>query len=256
MDFLRNKFKRLKSYVRVIRYSYYTLVFNFYYLPFKQAIKFPFIFYNSAEFSSLKGTVKLTDKIRPGMVIFGLPNNPMFQKNLKFIWHNNGGECKFGQGVGFHQGCAIRIEQSGRLEFQRNISIVSNSKFVCAKSIFIGENTIISWDVLIMDTDSHPIYDLEKQSLKKIHDSIIINQNCWIGTRSIILKGTELPPHTILAANSLANKKYNIDPFSLIAGNPAKLKSNKLSRLENDMISDESIKKSIDAFNESKNRPN
>ena len=44
-----------------------------------------------------------------------------------------------------------------RLEFGNNVWINSGSKLICCKHITIGDNSIISWDVEIRDSDIHSL---------------------------------------------------------------------------------------------------
>ena len=47
----------------------------------------------------------------------------------------------------------------------------------------------------------------------------IINDHCFIGANSIILKGVEIGQCSVVAAGSIVNK--NIQPYTIVAGNPA-----------------------------------
>jgi acetyltransferase-like isoleucine patch superfamily enzyme len=64
---------------------------------------------------------------------------------------------------------------------------------------------------------------MEDGSITSLTAPIRIGSNNWIGNRCSIMKGATLPSYTIVAANSLCNKKYDFPEYSLIAGSPAKL---------------------------------
>jgi len=52
----------------------------------------------------------------------------------------------------------------------------------------------------------------------------VIEDYCWIGNTSTINGNVTLPVGTIVGSNSLVNKSFkDIEPFSIIAGIPAKL---------------------------------
>lgn len=226
---------------RKLRYLYYSVRFNFHYLPIKQALKLPILFYNKGEFSSMKGTVKIKGTVKHGMIVIGIPNNPIYPKNSKFIWHNLGGECIFSSGIGFQQGSAIRIGRSGRLEFGNDIAIGPNCKIICFNNIKFGNHFRMGWDILIMDTDFHYTYNLEKCRTSTLTKPILLDDNCWIGVRSIIYKGTILPKYTIVGANTVLNKNYDCEPFSLLVGSPARVKKMGVCRLLDDNISQSEI---------------
>lgn len=53
------------------------------------------------------------------------------------------------------------------------------------------------------------------------HLTTIIGDNCFIGLNAIILPGVVIGSNVIVAAGSVVTK--NIDDFSVVAGNPAKV---------------------------------
>jgi serine acetyltransferase len=97
--------------------------------------------------------------------------------------------------------------------------------FVIAKEITIGKHTRISFYTQILDSSGHPIEaDLRRQNLPP-HPSdvkpVIIGDDVWIGQRCLILPGTRIGDGCIVSAGSVVRGKF--PPYSLIAGNPAKV---------------------------------
>jgi len=89
----------------------------------------------------------------------------------------------------------------------------------CFSKIEIGNNTVISENVAIWDSDAH-------QTIKKDHLSpkpVVIGNDVWIGTNVTILKGVRIGDGAIIAAGSLVNK--DIPEKCLAAGIPAKVVS-------------------------------
>lgn len=91
-------------------------------------------------------------------------------------------------------------------------------------SISIGKDVKCGGNVRIFDHDFH---SLDPECRRGINDRlfirtkpIIIGDDCFIGTNSIILKGTELGPRTIVAAGSVVFG-LKTPPDSLVKGNPA-----------------------------------
>lgn len=77
-----------------------------------------------------------------------------------------------------------------------------------------------------MDTDWHSIQNTITGEIYPDTKEIIIGNNVWIGTRSVILKGSVIPDGCIIGANTLCSKYFS-ETESVIAGNPARIcKSN------------------------------
>jgi len=69
-----------------------------------------------------------------------------------------------------------------------------------------------------MDSDLHKIKDFEGNILND-PQPIIIGNNVWLGCRSIILKGTNIPDNCVVGTGSLVNKSFT-GANQVIAGNP------------------------------------
>lgn len=87
-------------------------------------------------------------------------------------------------------------------------------------NISIGNNCMFSYGIEIRNSDSHKILN---DSLERINKGkeIIIEDNVWVGTRVMILKGTHIKNSAVIGACSLVNSL--IDEKSLAAGYPAKI---------------------------------
>lgn len=79
-----------------------------------------------------------------------------------------------------------------------------------------------------MDTNFHENIDLATNTTSPKNKENIIGRHVWIGTRSMILKGSYIPDGCIIGASSVVNKKYNEDN-SLIAENPTIIKKKNIT---------------------------
>lgn len=88
--------------------------------------------------------------------------------------------------------------------------------FDCNGGIYIGDFTTIAGSGSQFLTHSIDVY-------KNIQDVAPINigNYCFVGTKSIILKGSTLPNFCILGAGSILLKSFS-DEYSVYGGNPAK----------------------------------
>lgn len=99
----------------------------------------------------------------------------------------------------------------------RRCTISSNKK------ILIGNHCVISYDVSILDHDHHTQSKKIKptDNLLTKGQEIVIEDECFIGAKSTILKGVHLGKHCVVGANSVVTKSF--PAFSVLAGNPAQL---------------------------------
>ncbi len=120
-----------------------------------------------------------------------------------------------------------------------NNSFVGGGVFICANEITIGSDVMFSWGCTIIDTDAHSLnWEYRKDDVKNwkrgldenaigkykdwtnvVNKKIEIQDKAWIGFNVIILKGVTIGEGAIVAAGSVVTK--NVDPFTLVAGNPA-----------------------------------
>ena len=109
---------------------------------------------------------------------------------------------------------------------------VGASLLVCHTSITLEDDVIISWDVTIVDHDSHALSwdhrcrdvsdwrighkNWDHVSVEPVH----IERKAWIGFGAAILKGVRVGEGAIVGAGSVVTK--DVPPFTVVAGNPAR----------------------------------
>lgn len=92
-----------------------------------------------------------------------------------------------------------------------------NSNSYCS----IGKNCMISFDVILYNTDAHPVMDTKTMKLINKVKGISIGNHCWIGQKASILKNTIIPNDCIIGYGAVVSgilKEEN----AAYAGNPAK----------------------------------
>jgi acetyltransferase-like isoleucine patch superfamily enzyme len=103
------------------------------------------------------------------------------------------------------------------------------------ESITIGKNVLISHNVGISDTSAHEFdYKVRAEQYKSLIKNgfpkenfgvktapIIIEDHAWINFNAIIMRGVTIGKGAIVAAGSIVTK--DVPPFTLVAGNPAKV---------------------------------
>lgn len=100
--------------------------------------------------------------------------------------------------------------------------------------IMVGDRVLASANVIIHDTDSHPIppksrFEQTKQIFETGHPSINpgirsapirIGDDVWIGAGAMILKGVSIGDAAVIGAGSVVTK--DVPSGTIVAGNPAR----------------------------------
>ena len=91
---------------------------------------------------------------------------------------------------------------SGALLESKFFTMNSNSVLIAAKKIVLGQDVMIARNVVIYDSDFHSILGQKGEVLNE-SKPVILGDHIWLGTNSIILKGTEIGNNSIVGANSI-----------------------------------------------------
>lgn len=193
-----------------------TLRFNLHYFPFATAIKMPVVVSHRTFLRELHGKVNLPDNIETAMIKIGFGDVGHYdRKRSRTIWQVSG-EVDFGGKASIGHGSKISVR--GKLNLGEKFNMTAESTIVCAKEITIGNDCLVSWNVLLMDTDEHPLYDAENQRINE-DKPIVIGNHVWIGCKCIILKGAQMPDNSVLAAGTLLKSAF-AGNSQVVGGNP------------------------------------
>lgn len=130
-------------------------------------------------------------------------------------------------------GVLVVETEKSRLTIGNRVFIGGQSLIDCLQQITIEDDVLISYQVIIMDSDNHSLRaserrgDLERWRNQKYDWSsvksspILIRSNAWIGARAIITKGVTIGEGGIVASGSVVTK--DVPPFTIVAGNPAQV---------------------------------
>ena len=193
-----------------------TLYFNFHYLPISQALHIPIIIYKRTKLSKIKGEVLIKSEPKFGLIKIGhYAVGTLDMKYNRTIWQNEG-TVVFNGRASIGSGARISVNKEAILTFGKNFCITGGSSIICSKAISFGENCLLSWDILIMDTDFHSIIDSNNIIVNK-PKSITIGDHVWIGCRSLILKGVSICNDVVIAAGCRITKDI-IAPHVIVGG--------------------------------------
>ena len=200
----------------IIRSIPKTLRFNFHYFPLKTALKLPVVVSHRTYLRELHGKVELPEKVERAMVKIGFGDVGHYdRKRSRGIWQVSG-TVSFGGKASIGHGSKLSVR--GHLSLGKDFNMTAESTIVCAKEIRFGDDCLLAWDILMMDTDEHPLYDRESQHINP-DKAILVGDHVWIGCKCVLLKGAKVPNHTVLAAGTLLKTTF-AGEHQVIGGNP------------------------------------
>lgn len=162
-----------------------------------------------------------------------------YGKNLKligwpFIFRDKKAQLEIGDKVsinssffsnmlGLYQRTIIIAKKKSIVKIGNKVGI-SGSSIYAWDRIEIGDGSLIGANCKIMDNDFHPV-DPQARFVGD-HSAIrtkpvIIGKNVFVGTGSLILKGTVIGDNCVVGAGSVVSGEF--ESGCIIAGNPAKV---------------------------------
>ena len=202
---------------------------NFKLLPFRTAIKLPILIYGPVKIYWALGNIEIrSNNIYRGMIKLGR-NNEFFNgvDRSSFILLEEKSKLIFEGPCAISNNYKIRVASNAQLKFGAYTFIGSSVKFICTKSISIGNYTRCAYESQFVDSNFHYVYNESTKEVAQRNGEIVIGAFNWIGNRTTINKGTYTKDYTIICAGSLLNKKYD-DPIDkqMLGGTPAKIIGN------------------------------
>ena len=114
--------------------------------------------------------------------------------------------------------CPVQIHVASDAEIIMGDKVFLNNRvhISCSSKIQIGTHCDIADECLIIDNDYHDVGKLPAKQAP-----IIIEDNVWLASRVIVLKGVTIGEGSVIGAGSVVAK--SIPPHSFAAGVPAKV---------------------------------
>ena len=113
----------------------------------------------------------------------------------------------------------FKLSASGCVTFGAGFVLSAESQIICREAIRFGRDCLVSWEVLILDTDFHPL-ETSDGGPPRLATPITFGDRVWIGARATILKGVELADDVVVGAASVVSRSIPEDGI-LVGGNPA-----------------------------------
>ena len=141
--------------------------------------------------------------------------------------------CEFSVGANSMIESSIFFDKENAQVIVGDNTFIGASTIICAKSISIGNDVLISWGCTIVDHNSHSLHsslrlndvaNWMKGYKNWEHVQIIpitIQNKVWLGFNVTVLKGVTIGEGAIVGAGSVVTK--DVPPYTIVAGNPARV---------------------------------
>ena len=112
------------------------------------------------------------------------------------------------------------VYDGGLLEIGERVYINYGCSIAASQHISIGARCSIGTHVMMMDNDFHRL-EPERRDERPESRPIIIEENVWIGGRTIILGGVTIGADSAIGAGSVVTT--DVPPRTVVAGSPARV---------------------------------
>ncbi len=101
---------------------------------------------------------------------------------------------------------------------------MSGTAICAARGVTIGDRVLIGADVMVADTDFHPVNEIPRRGLPipepMAGDEVAIGDDAFLGARSIVLKGSSIGIGAVVGAGSVV--VGDVPAGAVVAGAPAR----------------------------------
>lgn len=139
---------------------------------------------------------------------------------------NIGNNCRFRSSfisnlIGINRKCILATHYEGaEIRIGDNCGF-SGTVIGAAKSIVIENYVMCGANVLITDFDWHNLSPVKRRTELPVPKPILIEDNVFIGTNSVVLKGVHIGQNSVVGANSVVTT--DVPPNVVAAGNPCRV---------------------------------
>lgn len=149
-------------------------------------------------------------------------------------WHGmpqviGDGRLRIGNGVSVgHQQSwilGLKVYDDALLEIGDHSIINYRTMISVAQRVTIGSYCLFAGEIMIFDNSSHPLAaQARRDNLPMGQEDVspvVIEDDVWIGTRSLIMKGVTIGQGAVVAAGAVVTK--DVPPLTVVGGNPARV---------------------------------
>src|SRR5687768_5191468 len=140
---------------------------------------------------------------------------------------------RIGRGTSVYLGTMFDVGEEGMVSIG-DFCLSNGTRIICDREVRIGDYSLISWNVVLMDS-----YRMPKSSLLRRHwvesgeddkcgfhedeepRPIVIGRNVWVGFDSCVLPGVTIGDGAVVGARSVVVD--DVEPYAVAVGNPARI---------------------------------
>jgi len=168
--------------------------------------------------------------------IVGSNNVVIFEKgskifNSKIYIHGDNNRILVEKGCHIGKGSSLWIDGDNNSIIIRKNSTFTYGVHLCAQEknvkIEIGEDCMFANQIIVRNSDSHPIYDNLTGKRLNPAKSVIISNHVWVAAKATIMKGVNIGSGSIVGYLAVVTK--NIPTNVLVVGSPAKIVKENIS---------------------------
>jgi acetyltransferase-like isoleucine patch superfamily enzyme len=139
-----------------------------------------------------------------------------------------------GHGASMYVGTMFDVGPQGRVAIGEYV-LMNAVRIICDSEVSIGNHTLISWNVVLMDTYRVPLdVAMRRRELEQVPvrtprytqadvpaRPLRIGANVWLGFGVCVLPGVTIGEGAIIGARSVVAE--NVPPYTVAAGSPARV---------------------------------
>ena len=119
----------------------------------------------------------------------------------------------------------LKVYPDAKLEIGDRVTLGYMNLISVAKSVRIGNDCLFAGEVKILDNNSHSLDYMQRRANAPLEPEdvapVVIEEDVWIGTNCMVLKGVTIGRGAVIAAGAVVTK--DVPPFTVAAGNPARV---------------------------------
>jgi acetyltransferase-like isoleucine patch superfamily enzyme len=144
------------------------------------------------------------------------------------------GAVQIGRGSSVYLGVMFDLGPKARVKLGEYV-LMNGARIICDSEITIGDHSLISWNVVLMDSYRLPLESAKRRAAleeaagtapRRVAADVValpirIGANVWIGFDCCVLPGVTIGEGAVVGARSVVTQ--DVPAYTIVAGNPARV---------------------------------